>query len=182
MQEIWKPVVGYEGYYEVSNLGNVRSVDRICIQKNSKCEKYKHSYKGKILKQFKNNSGYMRVQLCYNHKSIGKSVHRLVAEAFIDNSNNYKCVNHINGIKTDNRVENLEFCTYSHNNREAFKLGLNKNIKKVNQYDLQNNFIKQWNCIREAERKLNILSSSISRCCQGFLKTAGNYKWRYEDE
>lgn len=128
-KEIWKPIKDFESSYEVSNLGNVRSIDRYCIQKNNRSEKYNHIYKGKVLKQFKNNAGYMQVQLSYQYKSIPKRVHRLVAEAFIENPNNYKCVNHINGNKLDNRAENLEWCTYSHNNNEARRLGLNKGYK-----------------------------------------------------
>jgi hypothetical protein len=129
IKEIWKSVVGFEGSYEVSNLGNVRSIDRYCIQKNNFNEKYNHIYKGKILKQFKNNAGYKQVQLSFRYKSIPKRVHRLVAEAFLDNPNNYKCVNHIDGNKENNNVNNLEWCSYSHNNMEARKLGLNKGWK-----------------------------------------------------
>lgn len=128
-EETWKPIKDYENVYEVSNYGNVRSIDRYYEQTNGKCEKYQHIYKGKILKQYKNNAGYMQVQLSFKYKSIPKRVHKLVAEAFLDNPNNYKCVNHINGDKTNNRVENLEWCTYSHNNREARRLGLNKGYK-----------------------------------------------------
>lgn len=126
MNEIWKPIIGYEKSYEVSNLGNVRSIDRYCIQKNNRSEKYNHIYRGKILKQYKNNAGYMQVQLSYQYKSIPKRVHRLVAETFLNNPHNYKCVNHINGDKTDNRVENLEWCSQSYNMKEAFKNGLKK--------------------------------------------------------
>ena len=129
MQEQWKDIKGYENIYQVSNLGNVRSVDRYINQKNSKCDKYNHIYKGKILKQFINNAGYCQVQLSYKYKSIPKRVHRLVAETFISNPKNYKCVNHIDGNKQNNNVNNLEWCTYSHNNSEARRLGLNKGYK-----------------------------------------------------
>lgn len=128
-EEIWKPIKGFEDSYEVSNLGNVRSIDRYCIQKNNKSDKYNHIYKGKILKQYKNNAGYMQVQLSYKYKSIPRRVHRLVAETFIDNPNDYVCVNHIDGNKINNNVNNLEWCTYSHNNSEARRLGLNKGYK-----------------------------------------------------
>lgn len=128
-EEIWKPIKGYEDAYEVSNLGNVRSIDRYYEQRNKKCEKYLHIYKGKVLKQFKSNAGYMRVQLSYKYKSSPKTVHKLVAEAFLDNPNNYSCVNHIDGNKENNCVDNLEWCTYSHNNREAIRMGLNKGFK-----------------------------------------------------
>ena len=127
-EEIWKDVKGYENYYQVSNLGNVRSLDRKIEQSNSKGI-YKHTYKGKMLKQYINNAGYNQVTFTINYKLLMKRVHRLVAETFIDNPNNHKCVNHINGNKLDNRVENLEWCSYSHNNSEARRLGLNKGYK-----------------------------------------------------
>lgn len=131
MQEEWKSIKGFENSYEVSNLGNVRSIDRYCIQKNNRSEKYNHIYKGKILKQFKNKAGYMQVQLSYRYKSYPKRVHRLVAETFIDNPNDYSCVNHIDGNKLNNNVDNLEWCSYSHNNRHARKTGLNKGNKGI---------------------------------------------------
>lgn len=128
-EEIWKPVKGYENVYEVSNFGNVRSVDRYIEQKNNKCEKYNHIYKGRLIKQYENNAGYMQVQLCYKYKSIPKRVHRLVAEAFIPNPNNFKCVNHIDGNKHNNNIENLEWCSYSYNIKHARKMELNKGFK-----------------------------------------------------
>jgi hypothetical protein len=128
-KEIWKPIKNYEGSYEVSNMGKVRSLDRYCIQKNNFSDKYNHIYKGKILNQYKNNAGYMQVQLSKRYKTLPKRVHRLVAEAFISNPDNYKCVNHIDGNKLNNNVSNLEWCSYSHNNREARRLGLNKGYK-----------------------------------------------------
>lgn len=128
-EEIWKPIAGFENSYEISNYGNVRSIDRYCIQKDNRGEKYNHIYKGKVLKQFINKNGYFQVQLSYQYKSIPKRVHRLMAEAFIPNPNNYPCVNHIDGNKLNNKLENLEWCTHKHNNREARRLGLNKGYK-----------------------------------------------------
>lgn len=192
--EIWKDVVGYEGIYQVSNLGNVKSLDRHYKQLNNNGKECNHFYKGRKLKQHLNNAGYLKVQLSYKYKSIPKRVHRLVAEAFIPNPNNYKCVNHIDGNKLNNNVDNLEWCTYSYNTKHAFKNGLrkptwqNKTGKlnplsfKVSQYDLNGNFIKEWDCLRDIQRELNVFAISVSRCCRGIQKTAGGYKWRYAND
>ena len=107
MEEIWKNIKGYNGLYQISNLGNIYSL-----------------YTNKILKPFINEKGYLRIDLKGNGKRKIFKVHRLVAEHFINNPNNYKEVNHINGVKTDNRVENLEWCTRSHNMKEAVRMGL----------------------------------------------------------
>lgn len=124
--EIWKDIKNYEGLYQVSNLGNVRSLDRIRKQFN-------HNgiatvkYKGRILKkQLQKRTGYHTVTLYNNRKAKIKSVHRLVAEAFLENKNKYPVINHIDGNKQNNNVNNLEWCTQSHNVKESYRLGLQK--------------------------------------------------------
>jgi hypothetical protein len=120
-EQIWKDVIGYEGLYQVSNFGNIRSLDRIVKKPNE----ISYIRKGKPCIQSKNNLGYMTVGLTVNNVKVNKYVHRLVAEAFIPNPNNYPQVNHINCDKTDNRIHNLEWCTNSqnqiHNIREKVK-------------------------------------------------------------
>ena len=180
--EIWKDIKNYEGLYQVSNLGRVRSLDH--IRKNGKKENQIYLSKGRILKAaVQKKGGYVFVVLSKDGKTKGYRVHRLVADAFIDNPNNYRCVNHKDENKTNNNVNNLEWCTHKYNNNYGTKpLRIAKaNSKKVNQYDLEGNFIKQWNSTMDIERHLKIKNSYISACCRGKREKAYNYKWRYAD-
>lgn len=162
------------GLYQVSNLGNVKSLKRRgCREKN--------------IVIWKNNSNYLCVNLFKNSKGKNKLVHRLVAECFLNNIYNYPVVNHINGNKEDNRLQNLEWCTQKYNMQQAQKNGLlnpGNNLppkRKVKQFDLNNNFIKEWESMIEIERKLNYKVAGICQCCKGKIKTAYNYIWKYVD-
>ena len=125
--EIWRDIKDYEGLYQISNLGRIKSLPRIKRNFNINSKQLEEIVlPEKIRKPQLTQYGYYRIGLTKNHKQIYYSVHRLVAEAFIPNPNNLPQVNHINGIKTDNRVENLEWCDNSFNQKHAFNAGLQK--------------------------------------------------------
>jgi hypothetical protein len=168
MQETWKDIKGYKGRYQISNNGNVRSLN------------YNNTKKPHLLAKTLTADGYYRVGLSKNKKQKLFFVHRLVAETFISNPNNFLIINHKDGNKLNNKVNNLEYCTQSYNIKEAYRLKLMKPRKlKVNQYDLQGNFIKQWNSIKEIELFYNC--RHISNCCKKKRKTAKGFIWEYAD-
>lgn len=186
MKEVWKDIEGYEGLYQVSNLGRVKSLPRTKKTKSG----VTYITKEKIL-MFRNCAGYNRCSLTKNNKSKNIYVHRLVARAFIPNPKNYKYINHKDCNPSNNKIENLEWCTLSHNSLYACKLGRmgknmlgirggkNPNSKKVSQYDKNGNFIKNWNSEIEASKELNICATSISYCANKKRKTAGGYIWEF---
>jgi len=189
MEEIWKDIKGYEDIYQVSNLGNVKRINY--FDKQNK-DKYKNQEKRLV---FINLNGYYRVVLSKCGINKNYFVHRLVAQAFIPNPENKPFINHINGTKTDNKVENLEWCTAKENTQHARNTGLfteemitrkkgknNWASKKVNQYDLNGKFIRQWECVRDVLRELKIDNTSIYKCCKGIRKTAGGFIWKYEKQ
>ena len=186
MTEIWKDIKDFEGLYQVSNLGNVKSLSRYVKNKNGK-----RIVEEKILKNQINKKGYYSVVLRKNNKSFTKEIHRLVAITFIENTNNYPVINHIDGNKLNNKLDNLEWCTYKHNIREAYRLGLNrytnlvnfKNLpKKVLQFDKSKKFITEFNSIREASRITKVCYNSIWLNCCGKQNYAGGYTWKYKEE
>lgn len=168
--EEWRDIIGYNGKYQVSNLGNVRSVNR-------------------ILKKQLDRYGYFFVHLSLNNKSKCKKVHRLVAESFIPEYSELLQVNHKNEIKTDNRVENLEMCDNRYNcNYGSRKTAL---AKTVIQETLNGEFVREWESTNQIERELGFKHNIISSCCIGHQKdyhtgkvypvhSAYNYKWRYK--
>lgn len=164
-EEIWKDIEGYEGYYMVSNLGNVKSLN------------YKGTGKEGILKPKKDRYGYLQVGLSKDNEKKFYTVHRLVAQAFLDNSDNLPEVNHKDENKQNNHADNLEFCTSKYNaNYGTRNEKLSKPIVGV---DRVTGLIVEFMSAHEAERKLGINNGSIIKCCQGKSKSAGGFVWYY---
>ena len=179
--EIWKDIKDYEGLYQVSNLGNVKSLDKIIYQKNKSGKNQKHIYKGKKLKKQQQRNGYEVVNLYKNAKMTKKLVHRLVATAFIENKSDRHFINHKDNNKTNNNVTNLEWCSQSENVMYAYTNGVKipPNMRKVKRLDKEGIFIDMFESIQEAERFTNVKATNISKCCRKLRKTAGGYKWEY---
>lgn len=186
MKEIWKDIFGYEGFYQISNLGNVRSLGRTVKNKASKTrDEYYVSIKSKYPKQHKSIDGYLRVDLCKDRGHKNFLVHRLVALHFIPNPGMLDQVNHIDGDKTNNCVENLEWCTQVENAVHAVETGLFKphNERRVVGTDDNGNKV-YFKSAAEAGRTLSINSGSINSVCtkhNPHRHTAGGYKWEYVD-
>ena len=186
--EIWKDINSYNNY-QVSNLGRIKSKERYV----NTAYGAKRKIKEKILKPILDSRGYYVICLYNkNGKSTPKTIHRLVGNAYIENINDYPIINHINGIKTDNRVENLEWCTQSHNVKEAYRLGLekpqltnlgkfgnkNKKSRKIKQIDIETGkIINIFYGVCEAERKTGINFRNIDLCLKNKRNKAGGYKW-----
>lgn len=203
MKEIWKRIEGLENY-EISNLGRVRSIDRIV-----ECNNKKRLFKGQILKQYVLKNGYLKVCICLKGKTKNLLVHRLVANAFVPNERNVKYVDHIDTDKTNNISSNLKWVTASENykNPTTYKRHLQNAVrgrrhhnygihekwgriikgkqhykaKGVIQMSMDGEYIKTWETVCEAARSFGTnIATNISYCCEGKRKSAFGYKWKYK--
>lgn len=183
MQEIWADIKGYEGLYKISSLGTVKALPNNPTH-----------LKELILTPSKNSSGYLKVELYKDKVSKMYYVHRLVALTFIPNPYNKPQVNHKDGNKLNNTVENLEWVTKSENQKHAIKHGLrtpspmtgkfgklNHNSKSILQFDLNGNLIRKWDSISEAARYYGCNRNSISNVLLGYRKTCKGYVWKYDN-
>ena len=185
--EIWKDIEGYEGFYQVSNLGRVKSLERDVF--NPRGTVIRHM-KEKILVQNIGKLGYAYVNLYLNGKMKTIKTHRLVAMAFLPNPENKPMVNHKDEVKTNNVVDNLEWCDNKYNanygtrnsriiqNRRSYKLGNAPKAKAVFCEELN----KTFDCAKRAEQELGIWGTSIIKVCKGKAKTTGGFHWKYAND
>ena len=180
-KEVWRDVKGYEGLYQVSSNGRVKSLERTFIDKIGR-ERY---VKECILKPGMDKGGYLRVGLCDGEKRKTFKVHRLVCEAYHENPDNKPQVNHINEIKTDNRACNLEWATArensnfgTRNERIGKKSAITKS-KPICQYTLDEKIVKTWASLTEVQRQTGFSQGNISEVANGNRKTAYGFVWKY---
>lgn len=188
MEEIWKSVVGYEEYYEISNLGKVYSKGKTYVDSTGRCQTKKPRY----INVRCGVNGYLCVDLTANGVTKQTTIHRLLAMAFISNPENKPTVNHKDGNKLNIELSNLEWATYGENNKHAVDNNLrrspwtgkfgteNPRSKPIVQYDKANNKINEFPNAREAQRITGITYKHISSCCLGKRKTTGGFIWKFK--
>lgn len=171
------PIIGFPNY-EISDIGTIKSIDRVVKNRFRK---------GELIKPRLNVYGYLTVPIYLNGKLYTKPIHRLVAESFIPNSHNKRQVNHKNGVKTDNRVENLEWVSQKENIQHAFKNNLytnrsgaknSRNGKRVYQKNDNGEIVKEYNFLKDVSKE-GFNPNMVSQCCRGFIKSHKDFYWSY---
>jgi len=191
-EEVWKDIKGYEGIYQVSNLARIKFLGNITRHWRGGIRRNKsviHSYD-------KDNNKYSYIALYKNGTRKSIHLHRLVAEAFLDNSENKREVNHKDGIKSNNKLSNLEFVTSSENKKHAYKMGLWESprawlgkfgkdhplSKPVCQYTKDGIFIKKYDSLKDVDRETGFSFKCISNAANGIYKTSYGYIWKFTDK
>lgn len=182
MNEIWKDIEGYEGLYQISSEGRVRSINRIV--KHNKGEGIR-KLKTRILKNYSDKLNYQRIVLSKDGKREKLLVHRIVGKHFIPNPENKPYIDHINCNPSDNRVSNLRWVSQKENINNPLTIKKmegknNHSSKQVLQYTKDGNFIKEWGSTMDIEREIGISNVCISNCCLEKQKTAGGFIWKYK--
>ncbi len=180
MKEEWKEIPGYEGLYEASSLGRIRSMDKTIRTYNGGS----YTRPGALKTACINKSGYSRLNLCKDGIVKPCLVHRLVAKTFIPNELNLPEVNHINEDKLDNRIENLEWCSHQHNMNWGHH---NENVGRANgkpvvQFTIEGTKVKEYYSSHEASRMTGIIEQGINLCCLGRRQHAGGFRWKYAND
>lgn len=187
MEEIWKDIEGYEGKYQVSNFGRVRSLDRIQRRTDYRTGKqYETFKKGLMITQNQGKNGYMRAKI-FDKDGQRKIalVHRLVAMAFIPNPDNLPEVNHKDEDKTNNRADNLEWCTQSYNvtynglQQRRYDNGGGRRKRPIEQLTADGKHVATFGSMTEASEATGTNIHHIYNCCSGRQHTAKGYRWRY---
>lgn len=174
MEEIWKDIVGYEGLYQISNLGRIKSLSRFCKYSSGKTRKVNE----RIMKFDISKLGYFRVHLSKNGIDKKILVHRLVAQAFIPNPKNYPIINHKDENPSNNKVNNLEWCNVEYNNTYGNKI--KKLYKEIIQLNKNGEIIKCYPNTVQASKETGIVRCTITNCLNGRTKTAGGYIWKFK--
>jgi hypothetical protein len=178
MNEIWKDIEDYEGLYQVSNMGRVKSLHRTVSTTNGN-----RNYKGMILKPLPGRHGYLCVDIWDTGVKKRRSIHRLVANAFIGNPLNLPVINHIDENIENNTVSNLEFCTYKYNRNygSCIERNAKSHSKPILQFSKGGVYLDEYASAREAKMKTGISYAHISSCCIGRIKSAGGFVWKFKN-
>lgn len=169
--EIWKDIPGFEGLYQASNFGNIRGLDREVPYKNTPYTKFQ---KGILLKPKVGTHNYLEVVLMKHGERHCCRVHKLIALTFIPNPENLPIINHIDENKSNNRVDNLEWCNFSYNTEYS------KKAIHIKQYDLKGNLVGEYSHYSEAGRNVGGNRFGVFKCCKGKLKTYKGFIWKAE--
>lgn len=199
IEEIFVPIHGYEGLYEISNLGRVKSCKREC-EKYRNGNKYYQPIKEKFKRTQVDRDGYIVIRLSKNGHKSPFSIHRLVATHFIPNPENKPTVNHLFGVKTDNTILDLEWATLSEQNKHSLRLKLRRHpssirpgmlgkfgknhnqSKPIIQLSMDGSIVREWDCAADASREKGFTRTHISRCCKGLAESHKGFKWKFKDK